>query len=149
MAPSGGVSPPSLLALLGNRCRKRHFFFDDSDETDLDPARSRKAAQSDLLKHAAHVTPVQLHSSGNFQERRNNAIAKSTLKRLREDSDAPKDRATAKGKDKMVSENQVDAEITDTEDNRYNSFQFWRTPLPELDMSLLQNPPKDCDAMEI
>lgn len=142
MAPSRGVSPPSLLALLGSRCRKRHFYFDETDKTDLDLVLFRKGTHGNLLKHTAHLNTVQQQTSGNFLERR--IIAKSTNKRAREDSEAPADTANPKAKV------EVDADTTNNEDNSYNSFQFWRTPLPELDMSLLQEcPQKDSsDAME-
>lgn len=144
MAPSRSVSPPSLLALLGSRCRKRQFYCDDDTDHDLDLPLLRKGTHADLLKHTAHLNTVQQQTSGSFQERRNSAVAKSTNKRPREDSDAPADTTNPKSKAK------VDAETTDpNEDQSYNSFQFWRTPLPELDMSLLQKlPQKDSDAME-
>lgn len=142
MAPS---DPSSLLPFLGSRCRKRHFFYNQTDETDLDLAVPRKGTHGDddLLKHTAHLSTMrQQQTSGTFLERKISSIAASTNKRPREESEAPADTVNAKA---TV---EVDAETTNNEDI-YNSFQYWRTPLPELDMSLLQIPPqKDCDAME-
>lgn len=132
MALSGGVSPPSLLALMGSsRRRKRPFNLEKSEETDLDLALSRKCPQADLLiKNPSNVTSGQLQTSGNVQESRISANTTSTnsSKRAREDSGGPADTATVK----------VDADTRDTEYSSYNSFQFWRIPLPALDMSLLQ-----------
>lgn len=144
MAPSGGVSPPSLLALLGTRCRKRPFYFDETNETDLDLALFRKGAHSDPLRHTAQLNTAQLQTTRNFQEHRASAGVKSTNKRAREDSEAPADTANPKDSSK------VKVETTDDGDNSYNYFQFWRTPLPELDMSLLQEPPEkdSSDAMD-
>uniref|UniRef100_A0A3Q3G8R6 Putative WW-binding domain-containing protein n=1 Tax=Labrus bergylta TaxID=56723 RepID=A0A3Q3G8R6_9LABR len=84
MAPSGGVSPPSLLALLGNRCRKRPHYFEEPEKQEEESALSLKPTKCDIRKHGA-------------------------------DAD------------------------TDAEDCTYNSFQYWRVPLPELDLSLLED----------
>lgn len=84
MAPStGGVSPPSLLALLGSRCRKRPYYFEDPEKHE-DAAVYRKAAHCDTRKPAASVSTVQ--TSGSFQERRGcSSTPASSKKRARED----------------------------------------------------------------
>uniref|UniRef100_A0A3P9NWL7 Putative WW-binding domain-containing protein n=1 Tax=Poecilia reticulata TaxID=8081 RepID=A0A3P9NWL7_POERE len=89
MASVGGVSSPSLLTLLGSRCRKRPLYF-DNEEVYSRP----KISPSDSGKHAKNV--LKTPSSGSFQD----------------------------GPD---------------EDGTYNSFQYWRVPLPELDLSLLED----------
>lgn len=146
MASFGGVSPPSLCALLGSRRRKRPFYFEETEEQDLDLELCRKSTHSDLMmKRAGNVTSMQ-QTSGNFQEQRlsTNVTLTNSSKRDREDCGAPADTANPKAK--------VDAaDATDTENSTYNSFQFWKIPLPELDLSLLQDPSQkdsSSDAME-
>ncbi|KAJ0019521.1 hypothetical protein NQD34_007090 [Periophthalmus magnuspinnatus] len=144
VAASVGVSPPSLLALLGSRGRKRPFYFEEAEETDFDLALFRKSTHSNLQMKPAHPshhmnTVHEQQTSGNFQESRNSTNAKSTNKRAREDCDEPADTAKPKA--------MVDTK-TDNEAN-FNSFQFWRIPLPELDMSLLQEPRKDSNSEEM
>ncbi|CAI5650867.1 unnamed protein product [Oreochromis niloticus] len=124
MAPSGGVSPPSLLALLGTRCRKRPQYFDE-EET----ASYRKTSPCDVRKRVVNVLAVQ--TSGSFQDRRSSSSVTSSQKRPREDSEEP-DTAVQKADDKAD-------EDANTEDCTYNSFQYWRVPLPELDLSLLED----------
>uniref|UniRef100_A0A3B5QVC2 Uncharacterized protein n=1 Tax=Xiphophorus maculatus TaxID=8083 RepID=A0A3B5QVC2_XIPMA len=87
MASVGDLSSPSLLAILGSRCRKRPLYF-DNEEGYSGPAIS----PPDSGKHAKDV--LKTPSSGSFPG----------------------------GPD---------------EDGTYNSFQYWRVPLPELDLSLL------------
>uniref|UniRef100_A0A4W6FTV7 Putative WW-binding domain-containing protein n=1 Tax=Lates calcarifer TaxID=8187 RepID=A0A4W6FTV7_LATCA len=79
--PTGGVSlsPPSLLALLGSRCRKRPYYFEDPEQ--------KQEEAAGLYRKTTQVA----------------------------DGD------------------------TNTEDCTYNSFQYWRVPLPELDLSLLED----------
>lgn len=86
MAPVGGVSPPSLLALLGSRARKRPYYFEESDikQRQQDSSLHRKAAHCDARKHAANVGTEP--TSGSFQDRRSNSGAStSSKKRPRED----------------------------------------------------------------
>ncbi|XP_072289422.1 uncharacterized protein [Eucyclogobius newberryi] len=146
LAPSG-VSPPSLLALLGSRCRKRPFYFDDTGETDFDMAHLRKSAHGDpQTRH--ELNTVQQQISGNVQKPRNSthsahsANSKSTnKKRGRSAGEEPADTTNSKA---ML---EVDAK-KDNEDRSFNSFLFWRPPLPELDMSLLQEPLKNDSCAE-
>uniref|UniRef100_A0A3Q2CCY1 Putative WW-binding domain-containing protein n=1 Tax=Cyprinodon variegatus TaxID=28743 RepID=A0A3Q2CCY1_CYPVA len=80
MASAGGVSSPSILTLLGSRCRKRPHY-SDNEASDLFPK-------------------VSLWDSGKFA---------------------------------------LDTDKDSSEDDTYNSFQYWRVPLPELDLSLLEH----------
>uniref|UniRef100_UPI0037E72AC0 uncharacterized protein C9orf40 homolog n=1 Tax=Semicossyphus pulcher TaxID=241346 RepID=UPI0037E72AC0 len=124
MAPSGDVSPPSLLALLDSRCRKRPQYFEDPEKPE-EAALYVKPTNCDIKKHAAHVLRVQ--TSGNVKERQST----SSKKRAREDCSAPE---TA-----FPKRNDTTDEVTNAEDCTYNSFQYWRVPLPELDLSLLED----------
>lgn len=87
MAPTGGVSPPSLLALLGSRCRKRPHYFEDPEKREEEEALYRKTTNCDTRKHAADnaLTQVQ-QTSGSFQNRRSSSSSK---KRPREDCAGP------------------------------------------------------------
>ncbi|PWA19619.1 hypothetical protein CCH79_00006917 [Gambusia affinis] len=115
MASVGGVSSPALLTLLGSRCRKRPLYF-DNDEGYSCPAIS----PSDSGKHAKDV--LKTPSSRSFPDGRR-SCALSRNKRPREES---------------VGSDTVNAtHKTADEDDTYNSFQYWRVPLPELDLSLL------------
>uniref|UniRef100_A0A3B5BJ88 Putative WW-binding domain-containing protein n=1 Tax=Stegastes partitus TaxID=144197 RepID=A0A3B5BJ88_9TELE len=87
VAPVGVVNPPSLLALLGSRCRKRKYY---SEEKQEEPFVCRKTTNCDTRKVAASVLTMQ--TSGSFPDH-----------------------------------------------SAFNSFQYWRVPLPELDLSLLED----------
>lgn len=95
-ARTGGVSlspPPSLMALLGSRCRKRPYNFEDPDKQAEAVAGTAgfyyKTTQCDTRKHAPDVLTVQ--TSGGFQERRTSSTSTSTKdkKRQREDYVCP------------------------------------------------------------
>ncbi|XP_059193866.1 uncharacterized protein wu:fa19b12 [Centropristis striata] len=129
MVPTGGVSPPSLLALLGSRCRKRPLYFEDPEiQEEAAAALYRKPTHCDTRKHAANVLTVQ--TSGSFQERRSSSTPTSSKKRPREDST---------GTETACKANDKTDEDSNPEDCSYNSFQYWRVPLPELDLSLLDD----------
>uniref|UniRef100_A0A3Q2NTK3 Putative WW-binding domain-containing protein n=1 Tax=Fundulus heteroclitus TaxID=8078 RepID=A0A3Q2NTK3_FUNHE len=96
VAPAGGVSPPSLLTLLGSRCRKRPHYF-DNEEANLCPLISLSGSGKHLFWMLTFFSFLLLLSS--FQT----------------------------------------AEDSSDEDGTYNSFQYWRVPLPELDLSLLED----------
>lgn len=87
MAPIGGVSSPSLLALLGSRARKRPYYFEESDiqqQRQQDSSLHRKAGHCDARKPAANVGTEP--TSGSFQDRRSNSgVSTSSKKRPRED----------------------------------------------------------------
>ncbi|XP_074527329.1 uncharacterized protein LOC141791039 [Halichoeres trimaculatus] len=129
MPPSGGVSPPSLVALLGSRCRKRTHYLEDLEKQEDELATYLKPTRCDARKHAAHISTVQ--TSGSFQVRHNSSTITSSRKRAREDCTSPES-ASPKNTDKTDGD-------TNVEDCTYNSFQYWRVPLPELDLSLLED----------
>lgn len=83
MAPTGGLSQPSLMALLGGRSRKRPYYFEDPEKQEEAALYHRKATHCDTRKHAASVLTVQ--TSGNFQDRRSSSAPTSSKKRPRED----------------------------------------------------------------
>ncbi|KAM4745637.1 uncharacterized protein FYW61_014373 [Anableps anableps] len=123
MASVGGVSPPSLLTFLGKSCRKRPPYF-DSEEAYSCP----RICLSDSGNHAKDV--LKEPSSGSFQDGQR-SCGVSRNKRPREDnvgSDTVTPTATEKA-----------AEDSTDEDGIYNSFLYWRVPLPELDFSLLED----------
>lgn len=112
-APIGGLNSPSVLTLLGSRPRKRPHYFEDLDKGQQDEEPSASPCHRHTRKHAEGGQSIK--SSGSCCERRS-SIGK---KRTRDD------------------EEKVDADVK-TEDCTYNSFQYWRVPLPQLDLSLLE-----------
>lgn len=100
--PTGGVSlsPPSLLALLGSRCRKRPYYFEDPEQKQEEAAGLyRKTTQvCDARKHATSVLTVQ--TSGSFQDRRSSGTLTNLKKRPREDP-AGSETAVPKAGDKV------------------------------------------------
>ncbi|KAE8292459.1 hypothetical protein D5F01_LYC09829 [Larimichthys crocea] len=115
VVPTGAVSPESLLALLGSRSRKRPHYSEQQP--------GGEAAAAGLYLKATHAADVE--TCGSFQER------PGSKKRPREDSTVSETVTPPK-------DDQAD-EDANTEDCTYNSFQYWRTPLPELDLSLLED----------
>lgn len=83
MAPVGGVNPPSLLALLGNRAEKRPRYFEDPDKEQQDEEPSASLCRRDTRKHAAGGLSDQ--TSGNFCER---PCSSSISKKRTRDSDS-------------------------------------------------------------
>ncbi|KAL0979668.1 hypothetical protein UPYG_G00188030 [Umbra pygmaea] len=124
---TGCVNPPSLLALLGRRCKKRPHYFEDQEEHQ-EILRPRKLSSSEHLVSASDK--VMVKKSGSFQNLPANSICLISKKRAREDTvsknDAPK-----------MDTHKDDADVGN-ELCTFNSFQYWRVPLPELDLSLLQ-----------
>ncbi|XP_040898697.1 uncharacterized protein wu:fa19b12 [Toxotes jaculatrix] len=134
MPPTAGVSlsPPTLLSLLGSRCRKRPYYFEDPEQKEQEEEAAaaglcRKATNDGSRKHADNVLKVQ--TSGSFQDRHSSNAHK---KRPRED---------CSGSEIVIPQANDKAANGDgnTEDCAYNSFQYWRVPLPELDLSLLKD----------
>lgn len=81
----GGVSPPSLLALLGSRCRKRSHYF----ETEEMPGEADSPLKSSLCvskKVAADVLTERI--SGSFQDRRHISSCTVTIKKKRTRQDS-------------------------------------------------------------
>ncbi|KAK2837527.1 hypothetical protein Q5P01_014739 [Channa striata] len=121
---SGNLKPPSLLAVLGSRCRKRPYCFEEppSEETAARPC--SKSPHCDTRKPAGTAC-------GNVQDRRSSDTLTNPKKGPR-DEDAGSEAALVKATE------QTDAD-SNAEDCTYNSFQYWRVPLPELDLSLLED----------
>lgn len=135
VAPHGGESPPSLQALLGCRCRKRPYYFEDPEQQQQQHQQEQEAPLHrkttnccDTRKHAANVLTAPTSTS--FQDRRSSTKPLNSKKRPREDSVGSE--VVSKAND------EADADRT-TEDCTFNSFQYWRVPLPELDLSLLED----------
>ncbi|KAF6716432.1 hypothetical protein FQA47_014354 [Oryzias melastigma] len=130
MASVGGV--PSLLALLGNRCKKRPHCFEEPELTGgKETGFCLRTAVCHPRKHVANVLTESI--SGSFQDSRS-ACALTNKKRPRREC-VGLEEAITQDKNKTV-------DITENEDCSYNSFQFWRVPLPELDLSLLDDDPR-------
>lgn len=128
MDPTGGVSKPSLLALLGSRGRKRPHYSEDlnKEEQEEETASAVSPCRKDTRMHAASVFSEQ--TSGSFHDRRSTNSASTKSKKRARDSGS-----------EIVPEDKEKAEVdVNTEDCTYNSFQYWRVPLPELDLSLLE-----------
>ncbi|XP_068422585.1 uncharacterized protein wu:fa19b12 [Clinocottus analis] len=126
MASTGGVSSPSLIAMMG--CRKRPHHFEDPQKQEDAPL-YRNPGNCDTRKHAASILPQQ--TSGCFQGRRSSSTLTSSKKRARDD---------CAGLETVVPKaNYTAGEDNNTEDCTYNSFQYWRLPLPELNLSLLKD----------
>lgn len=86
MDPTGGVSKPSLLALLGSRGRKRPHYSEDlnkeGQEEETAPAVS--PCRKDTRMHAASVLSEQ--TSGSFHDRRSTNSASTKSKKRARDS---------------------------------------------------------------
>lgn len=93
IAPVAGGNPPSLLALLGGRDRKRPRYFEDLDKEQSDEEPLASLCRRDTRKHAAGSLSDQ--TSGNLCKRRSSSNSK---KRTR-DSDSE----TARGDKEKVS----------------------------------------------
>ncbi|XP_029367303.1 uncharacterized protein wu:fa19b12 [Echeneis naucrates] len=129
-APAGGVSlsPPSLLALLGSRCRKRPHYFEEQQQEEAAELFPTTVQGDARRKHPAGVGTVQ--TSGTFHDRGRSSSLTNTKKRPREDRAG---RVSPPADDKSAGGDM------DAEDCTFNSFQYWRAPLPELDLSLLED----------
>ncbi|KAM6931407.1 uncharacterized protein FYW49_003283 [Xenentodon cancila] len=125
-APAEDV--PSILALLGGRSRKRPCYFDDAEIPEGGSVPCLKTALCSSKKHAASVLTEPI--SGSVQGRRSSCPVTRT-KRPRDVRVAPD--AIVPALKKKTEENEH------KEDCTYNSFQYWRVPLPELDLSLLED----------
>ncbi|XP_078107817.1 uncharacterized protein LOC144518780 [Sander vitreus] len=136
MAPAaGGLNPPSLQALVGSRCRKRphaHYLEDPQKPEETDTT-----VPHDTGKPAAAA--AALTSSGRIQDRRSSSALTGSKKRPRDDS------AGLETVDPVLPKAAGDKadEASDAEDCSFNSFQYWRVPLPTLDLSLLEEDAAD------
>lgn len=86
MDPTGGVSPPSLLALLGSRGRKRPHYSEDLDkeEQEEETAAAASPCRKDTRTHAASVLSAQ--TSGSYHDRRSVSSASAKSKKRARDS---------------------------------------------------------------
>nr|XP_020446191.1 uncharacterized protein C9orf40 homolog [Monopterus albus] len=129
MSSTRAVSPPSLLALFGNRCRKRPYHFEDPEKQEAAAGLCHKPKHCDTRKPASSV--LSLQTSGSFQDRGSSSARTTKKKQARKD---------CVGSETVVSKTNDGAEADkNPEDCSYNSFQYWRVPLPELDLSLLED----------
>lgn len=127
----------SLLSFLSNHCRKRNHV--DAGETQ---EFSRPRKRSLKSKTNGTVLTDNVDNSGRFRDVGMQQVAPK--KRPREETQLHEadhiPNGTAKADEDLIS---------------FNTFQFWRAPLPELDMSLLQNDvspdpmaTKNCESMK-
>lgn len=139
--------PFSLLTLAGQRCRKRPSYLEDSLDTDNLP---RKVAANRVDSELADGNTCK---SGTFEDGSGNVrpVTRRSSRALQTQSNKQTDE-----------ENNITAEDkvmhTDEDLSPFNSFQFWRVPLPELDLSVLEtelsagshtaSSTKDLEAME-
>lgn len=126
-AASGAVNPPSLLALLGSRCRKRPHSFEEADEQET--SFSRNPANNDMGSHA--LNRVTGESCSSYQDGQASSTQSSARKR-------PRGRDVSQKTFPEVATADDNTNNSSSDDISYNSFQFWRIPLPVLDLSLLE-----------
>lgn len=79
LVPTVGLSPPSLLALLGNRCQKRKHYFEDQEKLEQTASVYRRSTHCDSRKHAGKGL-----TSGSFRDPRCSSTDTSTEKVPRE-----------------------------------------------------------------
>ncbi|XP_059920446.1 uncharacterized protein wu:fa19b12 [Gadus macrocephalus] len=127
-ATSGPVDPPSLQALLGSRCRKRPYSPEEADVQES--ILNRKPATDDPGNHA--LNSAMADSSSSSRDRSTSPTRNIAKKRARDDENVPQ-----KTVPKVAKAN--NDKIDDSEDISFNYFQFWRIPLPALDLSLLED----------
>ncbi|XP_077376939.1 uncharacterized protein LOC144018554 [Festucalex cinctus] len=120
MAVYGGLSPTCTLALLSDRCRKRRRSLEIPDVPQEEAQLYLKATNPDT--HKENMSPAQTCDSTTARKRRREESVES-------------------GTDAATVYDKTDA---DSEDCIYNSFQYWRIPLPEVDLSLLEETTEHC-----
>ncbi|XP_018954093.1 uncharacterized protein wu:fa19b12 [Cyprinus carpio] len=149
--PVGGVNviqnvfPSSLLTLAGQRCRKRPSYLEDSLDADNLP---RKVAANGInfvlaVRNTCKSRTLEDGAGRPGTRRSSRALQTQSNKQTDEGN------SITTG-DKVMH--------TDEDLSPFNSFQFWRVPLPELDLALLETEPsagshitsstKDLEAME-
>lgn len=134
MTAAVGVSPPSLLALLGSRCRKRPFCFGDEEE-------SREKVQPSKIKASDYPVCAADGPLTSFQDKTCNVnipLAKQTASKANSNKRAREDSGTSKGASLKIVTHKHENGEGGNDFSTFNSFQYWRVPLPELDLSLIQ-----------
>ncbi|XP_050965505.1 uncharacterized protein wu:fa19b12 [Labeo rohita] len=148
--PVGGANliqnanPSALLSVAGQRCRKRSSYVEDSLDTDNRP---RKVAANKVNSALADKNTCK---SRTFQDDAGRPVTRRSSRMLQTQNKQTDEENNITAGDKVMH--------TDEDLSSFNSFQFWRVPLPELDLSLLETEPsagssidsstKDSDAME-
>ncbi|KAK0137546.1 hypothetical protein N1851_026260 [Merluccius polli] len=118
--PKGGVSPPSpspSLALPGSRCRKRPYSTEGPDDREAVFLRREPAASDVVAAESREAHRGRIPSSARD----------GAKKRPRDDDD-----------DGEENRETFPANDDNSDDVSYNSFQFWRNPLPAVDLALLE-----------
>ncbi|XP_076020760.1 uncharacterized protein LOC143011680 [Genypterus blacodes] len=131
MADNEAASPPALPSLFESDCRKRSCNFDDPEQQ-KQVALHRKTTQCNNRSDAASVSSV--HAGGSPRDCCSSTTIPNAKKRARDDRPAPTQTPALPHRDG----DRMDAN-SNSEDDAYNSFQFWRVPLLELDLSLLDD----------
>ncbi|CAB1319485.1 unnamed protein product, partial [Coregonus sp. 'balchen'] len=119
MAAAGCASPPSLLALLGRRCKKRPYYFEDLEEQQ-ETLKPRKLSTSEHRVSAPES--VLVNNSGSFREK--SASANSGCSTVTSKKRARDYTVTRYDAPRMVTHKD------DTDGNdlcTFNSFQYWRS----------------------
>lgn len=120
------ASPPALFTtVIGERCRKRPRCCEDHEQRDRTgtPEDSLSNVTDSVNKETGDVSV-----SVNFRGASGSCTCEMASKK-RASGSKPEERA------KVTRPDDNDDELCS-----FNSFQFWRTPLPALDLSLLDSP---------
>lgn len=129
----GDADAPSLLSFLSNHCRKRNYIEERESQDSLRPRKrfsKSHASCTDLID--SNIT------SGRFREAGMAAVPPETSSKKRQREDAM-----------LHTTGHVQKETgkSDEDLTNFNTFQYWRVPLPDLDMSLLHTDPSSSEPM--
>ncbi|KAK5871181.1 hypothetical protein PBY51_004075 [Eleginops maclovinus] len=108
---------------------KRPYHFEKNEKQEAAALNRKPTDLCDTMKHAANILTVQ--TSGSSQDRHNSSELTHSKKRPRDDCTSS-ETVVPKADDKAD-------EDPDPEDCTFNCFQYWRVPLPKLDLSLLKD----------
>ncbi|XP_051524533.1 uncharacterized protein wu:fa19b12 [Myxocyprinus asiaticus] len=121
----------SFLSFIGQRSRKRPHFTEDQDSLDTDNLPRKVPANTVNTVLADENT-----SKSRTFEHPGRAVARQSLCALDVESNKkPEEKNKHTAVDKVMR--------TDEDLSAFNSFQFWRVPLPELDLSVLETESSD------
>ncbi|KAL1274093.1 hypothetical protein QQF64_026907 [Cirrhinus molitorella] len=148
--PVGGANviqnanPSSLLSVTGQRCRKRPSYLEDSLDTDNRPIKVSAKRVNSVLEDKNTC------KSRTFEDDAGRPVTRRSSRTLQTQNKQTDEENNVTAEDKVMH--------TDEDLSSFNSFQFWRVPLPELDLSLLEtessarssivSSTKDSEAME-